>query len=165
MVQFRSQFGYDTEAASNESAIGPGGPSLTVQSMSEDTDLNVLMKRFGVTGTLPTAARLPEYGDFSHITDFRSAVDAVRQAEADFLEFPPDFRARFANSPQMLLEFSHASAENMRQVATWLGEYRVTKSISGESNPPAAAVSQAAGNAAASGSGGAGGSNVGGKSG
>ena len=101
-VQFRSPFSYDVEAASNETAYVETMPSLAVQSMAEEADLNFLLKRFGVTGKMPDVVRLPNYGDFSHITDFRSAMDAVLSAEDDFMELPADIRARFQNNPQML---------------------------------------------------------------
>jgi hypothetical protein len=101
----RSPYNYDTKAASDQAATDHFGPSLTIQSHAEDADLNVILKRFGVTGTMPVNPKLPSYGDFSEITDFQSALAAVEHAQELFMEYPADLRAKFENSPQRLLEF------------------------------------------------------------
>lgn len=117
-MEFRSPFGYDTKAASDETAIGPGGDSLTVQSMSEDADLNVLMRRYGVTGKFPDNRRVPQFGDFSGISDYQSALNAVLDAQEKFMEYPAELRARFSNSPQSFLEFCENpnNLEEMRKL-------------------------------------------------
>lgn len=104
-VFYRSPHNYDVVAASNEAALADPGVSLTVQSAAEDCDLNVIMKRFGIGAALPVNPRPPMYGDFTEIGDYRSALNAVRNAEMAFMEFPAELRARFANNPQMMLEF------------------------------------------------------------
>lgn len=104
---YRSPHNYDWAEASQEAAeaVGDYGVSLTVQSMAEDADINVLMRRFGITGQMPQSVRVPEYGDFTGVKDFATAMMAVRQAQDQFMSLPPDVRARFGNDPQQLLEF------------------------------------------------------------
>lgn len=80
-------------------------PSLTQQQFKEDVDINVLLERFKVTGQMPQGVRLPTYGDFSAVTDFRSAQDAILKAKNAFMELPASVRAKFDNDPQKLLEF------------------------------------------------------------
>jgi len=108
-MKFRKHFDYEVKAASDEAAAAaiPDGPglSMTVQSMAEDADINVMLRRFGVTGQMPVADRLPEYGDFTGISDYQSALHAIHEAEDRFLLLDPKIRARFDNDPQMLLEF------------------------------------------------------------
>lgn len=106
-VFYRSPHNYDWVKASDEAAeaVGPYGQSLTVQSMAEDADINVLMRRFGVTGHMPQSVRVPQYGDFTGIRDFRTAMEAVKAAQDQFLSLPPEVRSRFGNDPQALLEF------------------------------------------------------------
>lgn len=106
-VIYRGHNGYDVKEASDD-AVLPAfmvGESLTVQSQAEDADLNVLMDRFGITGRMPENIRLPEYGDFSHVTDYRSALEAVRDAHENFMEIPAKVRARFDNDPQQYMDF------------------------------------------------------------
>lgn len=103
---FRSPYNYDTKLVSDETSIPTVGPSLTVQSQSEDADINVLMKRYGITGKFPENPRVPQYGDFTGISDFRSALEAVANANESFMQYPADFRARFDNDPQNFLMFA-----------------------------------------------------------
>lgn len=105
----RSPYNYDPKEASDETAYVETMPSLTVQSMTEDADINVIVKRFGLTGQLPENARPVFFGDFTEVIDFRSAHDAVIRAEQSFMEMPADVRARFGNDPQQFMEFCSAT--------------------------------------------------------
>lgn len=82
-------------------------PSKTIQSFTQDVDINVMMKRFGVTdGALPPAALDPKYfGDFSDVPDFRSALEHTRDAQARFDALPASLRQRFGNDPLTLWQF------------------------------------------------------------
>jgi phage internal scaffolding protein len=157
-VQFRSPYNYDTQLASDETAVLPGGPSLTVQSQSEDADLNVMLKRFGVTGKMPEVVRLPQYGDFSNVRDYQSAMNAIIEAEDNFLELTPEVRARFENNPQKLLDFVENPA-NLAELKAIFGEKNVPAvSRSNDGTPEGARV--AAGAQGASGVGANGGNSV-----
>lgn len=100
----RSPYNYDTAKASDEAAYTETMPSLTVQSQTIDTDINEIMRRVGVGAPMPTNIRQPEYGDYTHIQDFRSAIEAVRGAEENFMRLPAATRAAFQNDPQLFLE-------------------------------------------------------------
>lgn len=102
----RSPYNYDLDAASDEAAIPPDqmGVSLTIQSQTEDADINVMMRRFGVTGQINTSIVLPEYGDYSEIGDYRSALHQVMEAQKQFMTLPPQLRARYDNDPQLFLQ-------------------------------------------------------------
>lgn len=119
-IQFRAAYGYDTDQASNEAAIPPDeyGESLTVQSMSEEADINVLVGRFLRTGVMPASVRVPEFGDFTTVGDFRSALHAVMDAQDQFMKLPPKLRAELNNDPQEFLEFvqNPANLDRMREM-------------------------------------------------
>lgn len=104
----RSAYNYDMDKASEESELVPSGVSLTVQSQAEEADINVLVKRFGITGTMPQNMRVPEYGDFEDVFDFQSAMNAVRQSQESFDRMPAELRARFGNDPQAFFDFATA---------------------------------------------------------
>lgn len=87
-----------------------GQESKTQQHFAEEVDINTIVKRFGLTGQLPDVVRVPRYGDFTGITDYHSAMNAVRQAEEGFMELPAELRARFQNDPQLLMEFMEDDA-------------------------------------------------------
>lgn len=83
-----------------------GDEDKTLQQFKEEADINVMLRRFGVTGQPPVGAPGEAlYGDFSAIPDLQTALNTVREAEANFMRLPSDVRARFANNPVELVRF------------------------------------------------------------
>lgn len=80
-------------------------PSLAVQSQKDEADINVIVKNFGVTGSVNAPIVLPSYGDFDGVDDYRTALEAVKAAQESFLAVPAHIRDRFHNDPQAFLEF------------------------------------------------------------
>lgn len=106
----RSPYNYDRDAVSFQTGLFCDDPSLTQQHMADDADINVIVKRFGITGQMPSGVRLPTYGDFTGVGDYRSALEAVRDADDAFMELPADIRTRFDNDPQRYLDFAENPA-------------------------------------------------------
>lgn len=115
----RSQNNYDTNDLSDATGLECKDPSLTQQQFAEESDINFIADRYGLTGELPQVANPPMYGDFTGIFDFQSAQNAVIAAQAKFMELPAKLRARFDNSPQKLLEF--LADDDNRKEAEFLG--------------------------------------------
>lgn len=107
---FRNGFSYDFKAASNEAAIDEFDESKTDQSMREEADINTLIKRFAVGQPKAFTGKVPVYGDFTGVGDFREAMHAVMEAEASFMQMPAELRARLDNDPQRFLEFCNDPA-------------------------------------------------------
>lgn len=80
-------------------------PTKAQQNFKEETDINTIVRRFGLTGELPDNYRAPQYGDFTGITDYQSALNQVMAAEDSFMQIPAETRAKFHNDPQNLLKF------------------------------------------------------------
>ena len=118
----RSAYNYDMMAASDESGLECKDPSRTSQAFAEESDINVIVNRFLKTGTLPPTFRAPTYGDFSGVSDYQGALNAVIKANEAFDQLPAGMRARFHNNPQVLLEF--LSNPDNREEATKLGLLR-----------------------------------------
>lgn len=95
----------DFESASKETGLFCPEESLAVQDALEESDINTIVRRFGLTGQLPENVSTPQYGDYTGITDYQSALNTVIAAQESFLEMPGDVRARFHNDPQEFLEF------------------------------------------------------------
>lgn len=104
-VFLRTPYNYDTNKASDESGLRCKDKSLTVQSMAEEADINVILKRFGVTGQLPQGVRIPIYEDFEGVFDFHSAMNLIAEAREGFDRLPADVRAKFNNDPGQLVDF------------------------------------------------------------
>lgn len=99
----RTPYNYDKEKASKDAGLDTG-EGKTHQSFKDEADINTIVKRFMITGQMPEA-RMPSFGDFTGVNDFRTAVDAVLLAEKEFLKLPGRVRARFGNDPQNMMEF------------------------------------------------------------
>lgn len=98
---------YDLVARSNAAVVADYGPSYTVQSDAADADINNIVERFGLTGRLPTGLRMPEYGDFDlPAGDYYSALLAVKEADALFMQLPAELRAQFQNDPGQFVAFA-----------------------------------------------------------
>lgn len=80
--------------------------SRTKQSEADKCDINKLMARYASTGTLTHInSAIPQYGDFSNVDDYHSALIKVRLADSAFAELPAQIRRRFANDPGLMSEF------------------------------------------------------------
>ena len=104
-VFVRSPYNYDMDAVSRETALTCLDESLAVQSEKDETDINTIVRRFGLTGELPGDFQMPQSGDFTKVPDFQTAMNLVIEARNQFLSVPADVRARFGNDPQAFMNF------------------------------------------------------------
>lgn len=97
---------YDEKEASRACAVDfSDARDRTQQSQAAETDINGIVRRFKVTGVVPQGVRVPTYGDFTGVSDFRSAMDAIIAAEKSFMSMSSDVRSRFGNDPATFVEF------------------------------------------------------------
>lgn len=115
----RNPYNYDAEKLSKETGLTCNDPSLAVQEAAAETDINNIIRSFGITGQLPSAVRSPTYGDFTGISDYQSALNAVIAADESFMQMPAQIRARFHNDPNAFVEF--CSKEQNREEMKKLG--------------------------------------------
>jgi phage internal scaffolding protein len=101
----RNPYNYDKDEASINDALLCQDPSLAQQHMKDECDINVIIERFGVTGELPNAPVSPQYGDFSGVTDYHSALNQINATMDDFMALPAKLRVRFDHDPVKLMEF------------------------------------------------------------
>jgi len=101
----RNPYNYDMALVSQETGLACQDPSLAQQHMKDECDINVLVERFGVTGQLPVKAIEPSYGDFSGVSDYHTALNKIKAAEAEFMALPAKLRAKFDHDPNALLNF------------------------------------------------------------
>ncbi|AXH74724.1 MAG: internal scaffolding protein [Microviridae sp.] len=119
MPFLRTPYNYDTDAVSRETALHCMDKSLTQQHMAKECDINEIVRQFGLTGVLPNKYEAPVYADFTDVGDYRTALQAVREAGEKFMELPAELRARFENDPQRLIDF--VGDERNRHEAFTLG--------------------------------------------
>lgn len=136
-VFVRSAHNYDMALASAESALVCKEESLTVQSQAADADINVIMKRFGVTGMLPVVDRPPLSADFAGVSDFREAMDLINKANKSFMGLAADVRARFGHDPGAFVAFCEnpANLEELRKMGLANPATEVSNVVAGGASP------------------------------
>lgn len=101
----RTPYNYDAAQVSFDTGCFNDEPSLTQQSFKDESDINFIVKRFGVGAPISVPARMPTYGDFSGCSDYREALDAIIAADEAFMALPPRVRERFDNDPALFVDF------------------------------------------------------------
>ncbi|WNK15111.1 MAG: internal scaffolding protein [Microvirus sp.] len=104
---WRSAYDHTEEAQGLAAGTVNDERSLTQQHFTEDADINVIVRRFGLDkAPLPTEAIDPGfYGDFTNVPDLRTALELVRDAENKFMDLPAELRKRFDNSAAKMWHF------------------------------------------------------------
>nr|AVQ10275.1 minor capsid protein [Gokushovirinae environmental samples] len=92
-------------------------PSMTRQEMSDDCDINVIMKRYERTGMLPfNATQPPAYLDLTMTPpDLMTAMNLMNNAESAFMSLPANVRKEFDNDPMRFVEFA-SDAQNIERM-------------------------------------------------
>lgn len=80
-------------------------PTKTKQQFKDECDINALVRRAVLNGSIHQPVTAGSYGDFATSEDYHSAVNRITEANAQFQELPSDLRARLANDPGELLRF------------------------------------------------------------
>lgn len=81
-----------------------GGESRTRQSDALETDINAIVAKYRATGIVPQAPGTARYGDFASGLDYKTALDKVKAAEADFWDLPVEIRNECQNDPGVFLD-------------------------------------------------------------
>lgn len=118
-VFVRSPYNYDGDAVSDMTGLSCPDKSLAQQQFRDETNINSIVRKFGVTGQVPGAPSPAQYGDFSGVHDYHSAMLQIMAAEAAFDALPATLRQRFDNDPQSFLDF--VSNDDNRSEAIELG--------------------------------------------
>lgn len=108
----RAPFNYDTDTVSAESGLVCSDPTLAQQQFKEESDINNILKQFNITGQLPQGVSMPQYGDFSEVTDYHTALNLVIKADDAFMALPAHVRARFNNDAGELVAFVSDPSNN-----------------------------------------------------
>lgn len=68
-------------------------PTQTDQSQAANTDLNIIMKRYLHTGTVPATTKTPMYGDFTQLPDdLRGYIEESRTIKERRAQLPKELR-------------------------------------------------------------------------
>lgn len=84
------------------------GKKIVQQHLKDRTDINKIMAKYQKTGLIEWTRKDPgnaNYGDFSEVTDYQTALQQVMEAQEAFMTLPASTRKRFGNDPGQFLEF------------------------------------------------------------
>lgn len=91
--------------------------SKTKTEFAEETDLNVLMKRYGA-GAFNALPLNPRFLDTDGLPDLQDAMQLMVDAEASFMSLPSDLRKEFDNDAVRFVQFATDPA-NIEQLREW----------------------------------------------
>lgn len=106
-IFFRTEYNYDRNKVSDETATVNNEPSLTRQEFAAEADINTIIERMGLGYDIPTNTTPPMQGDFTNLPDFTAATKMIRHAQEVFNALPAKIRNRFENDPEKYIEFFH----------------------------------------------------------
>lgn len=125
----RHQYDLDDEHRAGDATITHfDDPSLTNQQFTADVNLNVMMKRMGVTdGAIPPGLFDPAlFGDFTEApSDLTDAFARIRAAEDLFQQLPAEIRSKFQHNPAAMLTYLNDPANHAEAIE--LGLLHTTK--------------------------------------
>lgn len=93
--------------------------SLTQQEFADECDVNNIMRRYAVTGTVPVYAdRQPFYVDASDMPSFMDMQNILISARESFMSLPAEVRRQFDNDPIAFAEYA-ADEKNAAKLREW----------------------------------------------
>lgn len=109
---FKTPFNHDTIKESTASGQFNNEPTKTQQHQAEEADINTIVRRFGVTGTLPQVPVPPTFGDFTNAETYQDQMNVIARANASFYGLPADIRSKFQNDPIRYTDEVNTALEN-----------------------------------------------------
>lgn len=68
-------------------------PTLTDQAGAKDTDINIIVGRYGIGHSAPGTSKQPMFGDFSELpTDLRGMIEKARELDMLRDKLPPEYQ-------------------------------------------------------------------------
>ena len=105
-MEVRTPYNYDRDEVSKNTALVCEDESLTQQNMKAETDINVMIRKYGV---LPVQEVNWKEFDASVIpTDYHALQNMMKEADQAFLSLPGEVRAAVDNDPEKFLAMVEA---------------------------------------------------------
>lgn len=123
----RTPYNYDRDVVSVESGLACDDPTLAQQQFRDEADINTILERFGRTGEVIVPVRVPEFGDFTEVADYHTAMNMIIEAQSAFDALPARIRKEFENDPGRFVDF--VMDESNRDKAVEMGLIEAPKAI------------------------------------
>ena len=132
MMEVRTPYNYDRDEVSKNTALVCEDESLAQQNMKAETDLNVMIRKYGV---LP--AQEVNWKEFDATViprDYHELQNMMKEADAAFLSLPGEVRRQVENDPEKFLALYDAT------IAEQKAQEKAAKQAAKSSVDPAPAV-------------------------
>ena len=121
-----------------EHAIFFTDESRTKQSFKDESDINLILRKYEKTGLVDHVNRFRgDYTDLTQVQDYHTSMNQIIAAKEAFASLPSGIRNRFANDPAQFVEF--VSDENNRDEMQKMGlleePQKPTKAVEDEGPP------------------------------
>lgn len=112
----RSRYNYDMNEVSDATGLYCRDETRAQQQFKDETDINTIVERFGLTGQLPNDLRMPLQEDFVDVMDYQEALNQLLEADKAFMQLPANVRAEFQNDAGRFVAFASDEANAERCV-------------------------------------------------
>lgn len=132
-MEFRTIYSTRSEDSQTKKAKTFEKFSMTDQRFKDETDVNMILARYRVTGDKavlglqPSGERIrpPQYGDFSEVGTYQECLEVVMNAQEQFDALPASVRKEVGNTPEGMLQFISNPDNYDRGVELGIFEKRV----------------------------------------
>lgn len=101
----RNPYNYDRNAVSVKTGTNTGTETPTIQSAKDEADINVMVRRFKITGVIAGVTMPPALTEFADVFDYQSSMNIIRRAQESFNGMSAETRAEFNNDPARFVRF------------------------------------------------------------
>jgi hypothetical protein len=113
MMEVRTPYNYDRDEVSKNTALVCEDESLAQQNMKSETDLNVMIRKYGV---LPAQdVNWKEFDATVIPKDYHELQNMMKEADAAFLSLPGEVRAQVDNDPAKFLAMVDAKQAEIKK--------------------------------------------------
>lgn len=99
IIEMRGQNDGLNDEVSELSALDASEPKLTRQEFRDESDLNILLKKFGAGGLL---AHDVQYGQLDYDTDLATAIDSMDRLILTFRKLPQELQDKYRTPGAMI---------------------------------------------------------------
>lgn len=108
-VTIKTRYTHKTDKGTLFPKDNPKAVSRTQQHFLKETNINSIMAKFKKSGLLTNpltqSTIMPQFGDFTNISDYQTLQNKLASINSYFENLPAETRREFDNDPQKLMQF------------------------------------------------------------
>lgn len=113
-----------------------GGKQMTKKSDALRSDISAIMARWIAHGMKPGDDKQLQYGDFSNIADYHTAMNKLTEAQQSFMKLPSHIRKACGNDPGQFLDMVYDPEQRHRLEELGLLDHQAPADAPAAVEPP-----------------------------